>query len=161
MIMKSTIVSVYSSNLSADTSLWCCWNKSPRKAWKEQKQKQKNEQKTKMSSMMWHLHSNGSSCWNLVWLSTELEKQPKNTRVSVQGLASTTSLLLPTDGLSFSWTGLLKRRSLHLELLGRYVAAAVHVILPPDLQYTGHGELISENTLCLEAILWRNIATVT
>lgn len=36
-------------------------------------------------------------------------------------------LLLPLNRL-------IKHSSLHLELLGRYVATAVHVILPPDLQ---------------------------
>lgn len=138
---SGTIVSVYSSSLSADTSLWCCWNKSPRKAWKiiNKRPKWAAALKRKWCDIyiQTHLHAG--------WLSTVLEKLSKDTP------CTRTWLLLPSEGLSFSWTGFLKCRSPHLELLGWYVATAVHIILPPDLQETEYG-LVSENVSWLE--LW-------
>lgn len=90
-----------------------------------------HKQKAKMSNavekkMMWHLYSYAASCWNLVWLS-------KDTCAFYYASHTRMRLLLPTDGLSFRWSGL-EHSSPHLELLGWYVATAVRIILPPDLQ---------------------------
>lgn len=138
MKSSTTIVSVYSSSLSAATSLWCCWNKSPRKAWKKEtktKQKGKNEPCHvtfifKCSFTLEDLHFN------------RVGEAAKGHERQCGGRTHDTPAAHWRLGLQQA--GLLKRCSLHLELLGRYVATAVHVILPPDLQETGYGELISD-----------------
>lgn len=93
-----TMVSVYSSSFSEDTSFWCFVNRSPRKACARQ--------------------------------AARIRGGPENIRLPRVGQGHLRDGVVSCEKRPFDGRGWLA----HLELLRRYVAAAVDVVLPPRLQ---------------------------
>lgn len=135
-----TMVSVYSSSFSGDTSLWCFLNRSPRKAYGRNFARETSKlhmRFVKCKRRYW----NGSGCNCAVVLGKEHFVYAAGRHRAERGswrsqpLTLSRSLLLAVQLvlLCEEWTFHFRWLA-HLELLRWYVATAVDVVLPPCLQ---------------------------